>query len=60
MEDVTIMDKGKESGFKRLLEAGAASVVMEAELSLCTHAFVNTSHLKSSGNVRIQATIIML
>ena len=49
-----IMDKVKESGFKRLLEAGAASVVMETELSLSTHAFVDTSHLKSSGNVRIQ------
>ena len=48
------MDKVKESGFKRLLEAGAASVVMEAELNLCTHAFVDASHLKSSGNVRIQ------
>ena len=47
-----IMDKVKESGFKRLLEAGAASVVMEAELNLCSHAFVDTSHLKSSGNVR--------
>ena len=49
-----IMDKVKESGFKRLLEAGAASVVTETELSLSTHAFVDTSHLKSSGNVRIQ------
>ena len=50
-----IMDKVKESGFRRLLEAGAASVVMEIEqLSLSTHAFVDTSHLKSSGNVRIQ------
>ena len=48
------MDKVKESGFKRLLEAGAASVVMEAEFNLCTHAFVDTSHLKSLGNVRIQ------
>ena len=49
-----IMDKVKESGFKHLLEAGAASVVMETELNLSTHAFVDTSHLKSSGNVRIQ------
>ena len=49
-----IMDKVKESGFRRLLEAGSASVVMETELSLSTHAFVDTSHLKSSGNVRIQ------
>ena len=48
------MDKVKESGFKRLLEAGAASVVMEPELNLCTHAFVDISQLKSSGNVRIQ------
>ena len=49
-----IMDKVKQSGFKRLLEAGAASVVTETELSLATHAFVDSSHLKSSGNVRIQ------
>ena len=48
-----IMDKVKESSFKRLLEAGAASVVTETELNLSTHAFVDTSHLKSSGNVRI-------
>ena len=49
-----IMDKVKESGFKHLLEAGAANVVTETELSLSTHAFVDMSHLKSSGNVRIQ------
>ena len=48
------MDRVKESGFKRLLEAGAASVVTKTELSLSTHAFVDTSHLRSSGNVRIQ------
>ena len=49
-----LMDKVKESGFKRLLEAGAATVVMESELSSSTHAFVDTSHLKSSsGNVGI-------
>ena len=53
MEGVPIMDKVKESSFKHLLEAGAASVVMEAELNLCIHAFVDTSHLQSSGNVRI-------
>ena len=44
--------KVKESSFKCLLEAGAASVVMETELSLSTHVFVDLSHLKSSGNVR--------
>lgn len=49
------MDKVKESGFKRLLEAGAASVVTESELNLSTHAFVDMSHLKLSGNVRIQS-----
>ena len=47
------MGKVKESGFKHLLEAGAASVVMESELSSSTHAFVDTSHLKSSANVRM-------
>ena len=47
-----IMDKVKESGFKRLLEAGAVSFVMETELGLSTHAFVDMSHLKLSGNVK--------
>ena len=46
------MDKVKESSFKCLLKAGVASVVTETELSLSTHAFVDMSHLKSSGNVR--------
>ena len=54
MEGVPIMDKVKECLFKRLLEAGAASVGMEAELNLYSHAFVDTTHLKSSRNVRIQ------
>ena len=40
------MDKVKESGFRCLLEAGAASVVMETELNLSTHALMDTSHLK--------------
>jgi len=47
------MDMAKESGFKRLLEAGGAGVVAEIELSSATHAFVDTARLKSAGNVRI-------
>jgi len=47
------MDKAKESGFKRLLEAGAASVVIDTELSSATHAFVDTARLKTAGNVRV-------
>ena len=45
-----IMDKVKESGFKRQEQP----VLSWKQLDLSTHAFVDTSHLKSSGNVRIQ------
>jgi len=47
------MDKAKESGFKRLLEAGGAGIVVETELSSATHAFVDAARLKSAGNVRV-------
>ena len=52
------MDKAKESGFKRLLEAGAASVVVETELSCATHAFVDTARLKSAGNVSVILCVV--